>query len=458
MYIPSLMNRFESFPVVKSFLENLEKVSDGNPISLICGVSGGIDSMVLLYLLHRAKVNCTVAHCNYQLRGEESEKDMRLVEEMSAMWGYDCVTARLDPDDAEESNTQIWARDMRYTMFRDLRQELNADFIATAHHKEDQVETILQKIFRGSGPAAWGGMDICDGDLFRPLLSVSKEEIRAFAQSQHVPFREDQTNRTSKYARNLIRNELAPDLDKLIPGWKQNVLQLTEKAEQFRVMTDMLLTQAEADSSSLNRKALLGLPKSIWPALIHRFIEKNGSEVAITSGELQQVNDLETLQTGSFLEFGEGLRLVRDRENFRLAKEETGDRQPQILIQKELPYRSDEYGIAIELIQWDGRIDQKILQLDAESFNWPVTLRPWRDGDRIQPLGMPGHKQVADLLTDVKISSVQKKDAILIESFDGIICAVIFPHITPHRQIGVISEIVKCTPATNKILRIDKDV
>ena len=187
MCIHSPMNKFESFPIVKSVSENLKGVSESPSLSLICGVSGGIDSMVLLYILHRLQVNCTVTHCNYQLRGDESEKDMKLVEEMSAMWGFDCITARFDPAVSKESNTQIWARNLRYTMFRDLQKEVSADFIVTAHHQEDQVETILQKILRGAGPAAWSGMSIRDGDLIRPLLNVSKKEIRDFAQTQHVP-------------------------------------------------------------------------------------------------------------------------------------------------------------------------------------------------------------------------------------------------------------------------------
>jgi len=452
------MNRFESFPIVKAFRENLAKVKEKNSLSLICGVSGGVDSMVLLYLLHRFDVTCTVAHCNYRLRGVESNKDMELVEEVSAMWGFDCITARFDPDEARESNTQLWARDLRYNMFRDLKRELNAGYIVTAHHRDDQVETILQKILRGSGPGAWSGMSTMDGDLFRPLLDVTKEEILAFAEAHHVPFRDDLTNETPVYARNLIRNDLAPNLDELIPGWKQNVLQIPGKADQFKIMTEILLNQTEAKPMTLKRDALLALPEKIWPALIHRFIEKNSDSGKVTSGELNQVRDLAHLQTGRFCEFGDKLKLVRDRDVFRLVKRAPGFQKPKTLSVGDLPFRSAGYGIKIKFIFWDGIIKKNVLQLDFESIEWPVTIRHWSNGDRIQPLGMAGHKQVAELLTDSKISSVQKKEAILIESFDGIICAVIFPHITSIQQIGVISNKVKCTAATKKILLIDTDV
>jgi len=452
------MNKFESFPIVKALRENLARVKEHKSLSLICGVSGGVDSMVLLYLLHRFDVNCTVAHCNYQLRGVESDKDMQLVKKISALWGFQCITARFDPTEAEESNTQIWTRDLRYTMFRDLKRELNSDFIVTAHHREDQIETIVQKILRGAGPGAWSGMNLIDRDLFRPLLEISKEEIIAFAKSQHVPFRDDQTNKTSKYARNFIRNDLSPELDKLIPGWKQNILQIPVKANQFTIMTDILLGHTEAGPMILKRDALLALPEKIWPALIHRFIEKNCENGKVTSGELNQIADLADIQTGSYYEFGNNLRLMRDREFFRLTKPSSGVQQAVTLSTGDLPFRSDDYGIEIKSVLWDGFFSKKMLQLDFDSIRWPITVRNWSDGDRIQPLGMEGHKQIAHLLTDSKISAVQKKEAILIESFDGKICAVIFPHLNSTQQIGVISNHVKCTAATKQILLIDTDV
>lgn len=458
MCIPSLMNRFESFPIVKAFRQALIKIEEHDSPSFICGVSGGVDSMVLLYLLHRFDVSCTVAHCNYQLRGEESDKDMELVEEISAMWGFDCITARFDPYEAEESNTQLWARDLRYNMFRDLKRELDARFIITAHHRDDQVETILHKILRGAGPGAWSGMSIVNGDLFRPLLGVSKAEIVAFAEAQHVPFRDDQTNTMSDYARNLIRNEVSPRLDKLIPGWKRNVLHIPQIANQFQLMTDSLLRQVEPESRKIERSALLALPKEIWPALIHRFIVNNVKYATITSGELEQTVDLDNLQTGGFLRFGDDLKIVRNREMFCLVEGETGHLDALIVRPEDLPLISRDFSLRMRLSPWSGDIIPDFLQLDAGRVAWPITIRPWCDGDRIQPLGMEGHKLVADILTDKKISTVQKKETFLIESFDGIICAVIFPDPASRRQIGVISEQFKCTKATNQILLIDTEV
>lgn len=414
--------------------------------------------MVLLYLLHRHEVKCIVAHCNYQLRGVESDKDMELVEEISAMWGFDCITAKFDPDKAEESNTQLWARNLRYTMFRDLKREMNADYILTAHHRDDQVETILQKILRGAGISSWGGMQVVDGDLFRPLLTVDKQEIVEFAESQNIPFREDQTNETSDYARNLIRNQLAPNLDDLMPGWRSNVLRIPQKSDQFSIMTDVILKQIETEPRKISRKDLFELPKQIWPALIHHFIRTYIPGKVLTSGELDQVGELEHLQTGATLEFGSDCKLVRDRDQFCLVMNDSWETEPVTINPNNLPLEIAEKSVRVWIETWDGVINPEVLQIDEDKLEWPVTFRPWRDGDKIQPMGMEGHKLISDLLTDKKISAVQKKDTFLIESFDGKICAVIFPHITSYRQVGLISEQMKCTPATKQILLIDTGV
>ena len=416
--------------------------------------------MVLLYLLHRLDIDCTVAHCNYRLRGDESDADMRLVEEVASMWGFECITAQFDSTQSNVSNTQIWARDLRYTMFRDLKRELEADYIITAHHQDDQVETILLKVLRGAGPGAWSGMSVVEGDLFRPLLNVEREQIVEFAKNQHVPFRDDATNELSVYARNFIRNDLAVQLDSLIPGWKQNVLSITKKADQYRAMTSTLLDQVQIGESELDREKLLVLPEDVLLPVIHLFIEQSGN-AAVTSGELGQVRNIKNLQTGSRLRFSNDFELIRDRDTLRLNRlfNRTGLSNPEKVDESDLPHKFmvGEIEAYLRVEPWTGEIRAGELQLDYSKVEWPLMLRAWRSGDKIQPLGMRGHKLVSDLLTDAKISTVQKKEAFLAESFDGIICAVIFPHNKSNMEIGVISDQFRCTNTTEQILRIDTD-
>lgn len=411
--------------------------------------------MTLLYLLHRHEVDSVVAHCNYRLRGDESDKDMELVEQIAFMWGFECVSAVFDPEEAESQNTQLWARRLRYRMFRDIKRNTEADYIITAHHRDDQVETILQKILRGSGLGAWSGMDRLVGELFRPLLDTSKEEIVEFAGQMEVPYREDKSNESTYYSRNLIRKELAPKMDHLFPGWKENVLKIPDRAAEFEKMTEAIFKQVAADSSSLNRKKILELDPDLWPVLIHRFIEKNLPDYAISAGEVEQFKTIDRLQTGSGIQLGDETYLLRDRDCFRLTKEGKSLADITRLTKENLPASLFNERLVCSIKSWNGQFERESLKVDLAKMNWPVTIRRWQNGDRMQPLGMVGHKLISDILTDTKIAAGEKKEAILVESFDGIIHAIIFPHATEKQQVGLISEKGKCSSETKRVFQIE---
>lgn len=453
------MNKFESSHVVKSFRENFNSASDSESDHFVCGVSGGIDSMTLLFLLHRHNINCTVVHCNYRLRGEASEHDREFVEEISAMWNFDCITATFDPEEAEVTNTQLWAREKRYTVFRDIKREAGAQYILTAHHQDDQVETILQKILRGSGLPSWKGMDVQQGDLLRPLLGVTKEQILHFTDEHHIPFREDSTNRSAGYARNFLRQKLMPDMDSFFPGWRDNVLKVPDRSEEYSLMSGLILKQILNDENQIRRSDLIELPEKLRPSLFHRYLSKRIPDLTLTEGVLNRFLAVEKLQTGAEIEISPEWKIIRDRDLFLLVRSEEQDGiKPKNLSREDLTEEKRIGNYRLVLRPWSGNIQSSVLQLDSDKVEWPVRVRPWRDGDRIQPLGMKGSKLVADILTDKKIASSQKRAAFLIESFDGIICAVIFPHITNDGQTGIISERVKCSSATKQILQIDTDL
>lgn len=412
--------------------------------------------MSLLYLLHRHNLNTTVVHCNYGVRGKSSDKDQEMVEEVSSMWGMDCVSVRLDADEAKGRNFQAWARECRYQVFRDLKRELNADFIATAHHQDDQVETIFQKILRGSGPISWQGMAVVAGDLFRPLLGVPKEEIREFAANQHVPFRADESNFTSDYARNFMRHELKQRMDGFFPGWQNNILTLPDKVKDFEGLADELLQRIKGEAGGLLRDELLRVDQKLWPILLLQFLKEELPDVAHSTGFLEELKNLKTIQSGSGLAVADNIQLVRDRDRFVLVKKSEDLDQQFIVEREELNEVKKISDITISIAKWDGAVDSKNLLIDAERVEWPLKFRNWSAGDTIRPLGLAGRQNVAKLLTNKKISSVEKKRAKVIESFDGNICAVIFPHMTKSGQIGVISEQVKCTSRTEEIVRIEK--
>jgi tRNA(Ile)-lysidine synthase len=238
------------------------------------------------------------------------------------------------------------------------------------------------------------------------------------------------------------------------------VLSITQKADQFRAMTSTLLDQVQIGESELDREKLLVLPEDVLLPVIHLFIEQSGN-AAVTSGELGQVRNIKNLQTGSRLRFSNDFELIRDRDTLRLNRlfNRTGLSNTEKVDESDLPHKFmvGEIEAYLSVESWTGEIRAGELQLDYSKVEWPITVRPWRDGDKIQPFGMKGHKLISDLLTDKKVPADQKKAAILIESFDGIICAVIFPHNKSNMEIGVISDQFRCTNTTEQILRIDTD-
>lgn len=448
------MNKFELSPVTREFQKQIRAYLPENYSKIIVGVSGGPDSMALLYLLHRHNISAIAVHCNYQLREKASDQDQNLVEDICTHWNIDCVSVRLHPEESEGLNFQAWARDRRYQVFRDLKAEYNASLITTAHHEDDQIETILQKIMRGAGLSAWKGMNILDEGLFRPLLYLSRSEIMQFIQEFNIPYRIDRSNEESTYARNFIRNNWFPSLNELFPGWKANLLKLPERAEEFQKMTEKILSGVSGHPLMLNREAFLALDPIIRPAVFQSFIQNSGLKIDLSRGFLEKIDQLEHLQSGKIIEISDKYQIIRDRDLFKLMDRCTFDITPVRLSKDDIEIGFSDGSVKLELKQAVASYSEDILHLDASKIKFPVILRPWLDGDLIQPLGMEGSQLVSDHLTNRKVPSSEKRKAKVLHAFDGTICAVIFPYKFENTQPGTISELVRCTPDTKIILTI----
>ncbi len=412
--------------------------------------------MALLYLLHRAGIKTTAVHCNYGLRGKASDNDQQLVEEMCGMWGFDCISLRLNFEEDGSGNFQNWARKRRYEIFRDLQGELNTAAVATAHHSDDQVETIIQKLLRGAGMSSWKGMVSFDGWIFRPLLEVSKQEIMQFVQEFKIPYRIDGTNEESTYARNFLRHSWFPELERLFPGWHDNLLRIPDRAMEFEAMTDHILSGLSEHPERMNRSGFLSLNETIRPVILHRFVERSGAGFPPSVSFLEASNNLEILQTGKRLQLSVDLSIMRDRNFFHLVSEKRADAEPFTLALEAAENGREVHGFRVAVESFTGYDDPAVLYLDSEKIEFPITLRPWQGGDQFTPLGMSGTQLVSDHLTNRKVSSPGKADTLVIESFDGNVCAVIFPHNSAEGRIGTISDSVRCGPETKHVLTIRK--
>ncbi|NGP78018.1 tRNA lysidine(34) synthetase TilS [Balneolaceae bacterium YR4-1] len=449
------MSKSASLQIEKRVWQNLEDYIEVSAPRFIVAVSGGPDSMALLYTFHKLNVDSIVAHINYGKRAEESEKDAELVEQMAYEWGFDCHSVKVDPEEADNKNFQQWARKVRYEVFRSLAEEYDADGIALAHHEDDQVETILQKLFRGSGLESWSAMDIWDGELFRPLLETGREEIMKYCVQQAIPYRIDKSNLSSEFARNFLRNEWLERLDQHFPGWKENVKRLPAQAELFSTALDWISNQITDDRDCLDRDQFISLEPELAQALILKKMKEVHPGIELNRDALSEIDKLQELQTGKAIQLTENYEILRDRERFKIVYNRPDALKLLELKQDELenhPFSLD--NLVFEIGSCEDPDFENALYLDIDKLEWPLTLRNWKSGDAFQPLGMEGHQKVSDHLTNRKVSASEKNSALVIVSFDETICAIIFPPIENRRPPGTIAESVKCDHTTDRCLII----
>ncbi|MEX1011593.1 MAG: tRNA lysidine(34) synthetase TilS [Balneolaceae bacterium] len=451
------MNRSESKLLIEHVRLQLETALPKRDPLLIAGVSGGPDSMALLYMLHSAGVRSVVVHCNYQLRGIDSDLDQELVEEVASMWGFEVVSLKIDMQRDEAANLQNRAREERYRIFRELIESEGGDAMVTAHHQDDQLETILQKILRGSGIPAWQGMKVWDGLLFRPLLPFTKSQILQFATVMEVPYRLDRSNEEeSGYARNFLRHGWFPVMEKLFPGWRENLLKVPERSAEVQAVVREMAKRLVSDDMGISRMELLSLDKQARGPVLHELLTSIIREGELTEGAVRQLESIAELQTGGSLQIDHSTLLVRDRDQFRIQSTGSGGVAEQLLTRGQLEMRAAEWnGYRFSFGEWSGKPDQNALEIDTDRLQWPLRLRNWKKGDRIRPLGMAGHQTVADHLTHLKVNAARKEEVPIIESEGGKVAAILLGDPYLKGRIGTVSEEVKCGPKTAKVLRVE---
>ncbi|MBO6523489.1 MAG: tRNA lysidine(34) synthetase TilS [Balneolaceae bacterium] len=443
------MNKSASESIEKSVKSSLNHLKSTSPY-LILGVSGGPDSMALLYTLFKLNVNVFVIHINYSIRGESSNLDQELVEGMSAEWGFECCSVKLDSKKAK-GNFQNWAREERYRIFRELKEELQADTILTAHHQDDQIETILQRLFRGSGPQTWKGLSLWDGELLRPLLTITKKEVLKYCEEEAIPFRIDESNLESKYARNFLRNEFSESMDEFFPGWKENILGLREKGRLTEAAVNHIYKEV-LKNSELNLQRFSELSEELKTSILKTYIEDQVSGMKLSKGLILELLKVESLQAGTSVAINDQYSLMRGRGMISIHNsEESG------ILEVSLSKEKVEEGFSVNNLAFnilETREQGLVLSLDSDKLNWPLTLRGWKNGDRFQPFGMDGSQKISDHLTNKKIPSVKKEKALILSGADSTIYAIIFPQEGRTKEIGSISETAKCTDTTMNFFTI----
>lgn len=401
---------------------------------LILALSGGIDSMVLADMLLHSKADFVLAHCNFHLRGEESDGDEKFVRDYAERKGLTLYVKQFDTlNYAEEHKLSIEmaARELRYAWFEELRQQLNYDYIAVAHHADDQLETFFINLLRGAGIRGLKGMQKVNGHIIRPLLDIPRTEILQYAVERHLEWREDHTNAETLYLRNKIRHELLPVIDGISKEGRSAILKsinhLASENELYRELVDEKLFQIVKKDGEVQKTSHLS---PLTSQLLFEWLRDYG----FNSDQARFIYEAMNGQPGTSF-FSPTHRVTVERNGLELTplcqQTESSVRLTYEQISKEDCFALDK--------------SPEVAQLDYDKLTFPLKLRIWQAGDRFYPLGMKGSRLISDFLKDLKLTTRQKEEChVLTTAKDEIVWVV-------GRRVD---ERFKVTDKTKTILKI----
>ncbi|MDB5125182.1 MAG: tRNA(Ile)-lysidine synthetase [Mucilaginibacter sp.] len=385
----------------------------GRDSKILAAVSGGMDSVVMAHLLKSAGLNFGIAHCNFQLRGDESLSDQefcnRLAEKLSVPFHTtNFETLKFVADN--KISTQMAARQLRYQWFEQVRQQSGYDYIALAHHQNDAIETILLNLTRGTGIAGMHGILPKNGNLVRPMLFLNREEIEAVVNENKLAYVEDSSNSSVKYARNKIRLEVIPKLKELNPALEQtfennlaHFRDLELFLEQHIVKLKKELFVYHDDDIHLPLAGINKLePKRL---LLFKLLQEYGFNETTIDDLILALDK----QPGKIFETS-GFVLLLDRGKLILTKKNSDGQTP---VQINTDDHEAKYGAyKLTLLHDDSPLIVKnnamAASIDAGLLQYPLTLRAWQQGDHFHPLGMKTRKKLSDFFIDQKVPLHQK--------------------------------------------------
>lgn len=383
---------------VKLFIKDSELIQENDKI--LMAVSGGRDSIVLLMLLHNLKYHVEVAHCNYQLRSEESDADEVFVKGLCEKLNVPFHSKRFETSDSakkEGVSIQMKARELRYTWFNELLIKHKLSKIATAHHLDDQLETILINLTRGTGLKGLRGMKAKRDNVIRPLLCVSRDEINDFIYANHIPFREDSSNASGKYFRNKIRHEVIPVLKEINPSLFDAVNNSTKR---LRAVEDNW--EAQYSDWKKNRRTIKY--SEIEPPTVS-FIQQLLRAKGFSYPDIEDALSSEV--KGRTFIGKDNWNLVSGEEGFELyIKEEPNKKE--YFLDEELPIKLN---VDFKTAPIEIKPSLSEAYINADKVQGKLRLRKWKKGDWFIPFGMRGKQKISDYFINNKFSLKDKKDA-----------------------------------------------
>lgn len=395
---------------------------------VLVAVSGGLDSMVLVDLCNQSGLNSSLAHCNFKLRGDESDADANFIKSYAKAQNIKAFTTSFETKAYAEStrqSIQMAARQLRYEWFRSLQNEHGFEYVLTAHHSDDNLETFLINLSRGTGIEGLIGIPEINGTIVRPILDFSRIEILEYATIEKLRWREDSSNNNTTYLRNNLRHSIIPLLKEINPSFidsfkkTHNYLKETNSLldDYILEVQDRVIESINGDQIlyNINKIQSLNNPKAYLYHLLKPYGFTDWKEITLLL-EAQTGKQISSLSH----------RLIKNRGHLILSK----TRPPQTVFisidrsQTLVKIPGHSIGLKIELTNSKVSTSSDIIQLDFASLKFPLTLRQWKDGDYFYPTGMQGKKKLSKFFKDEKLSLIDKEKALILCSDDQVVWVV----------------------------------
>lgn len=433
----------------QAFIESNKLVNKTERILL--GISGGIDSVCMFHLFRQLEYPIGIAHCNFLLRGEESDQDELFVKNLAEKFDIPFFSTQFNTKEISESegiSIQMAARDLRYEWFEEIRSKYSYDYIAIAHNRDDVIETFLINLTRGSGIKGFTGIKSKTGNIIRPLLFAARKEILEYLHSSNYNFREDSSNSSVKYCRNLIRHEIIPLFEQINPRFRETMI---ENILRLQDTETIYLDYIEHNRTSVfkeeEHRIFINLKKlnELTPlsSFLFEFLKPFGfSKTQITDIE----ESLDKTPGKQFYSLTH--RLIKDRTDLILEEiSSVNDRKfyidaETIMINKPLILKFSKLELKVDFNITNSNL---IGLFDLDQIVFPLILRKWQKGDYFMPLGMKNLKKLSDFFIDNKLSIFDKENTWILESNNKIVW------ILGYR----IDERFKITKNTKDILKVE---
>jgi tRNA(Ile)-lysidine synthase len=388
---------------------------------LLVATSGGLDSMVLVHLFQKLNFNFALAHCNFQLRNLESDEDQKFVTNYAKQHNIPFFTTKFDTKKYSETyklSTQVAARNLRYDWFNEILIQEKFDYIITAHQADDDVETFLIHISRGTGLEGLTGIPSQNGNIIRPMLPFSRKEIENYASENQLVWREDSSNASDKYVRNKIRHHIVPVFKEINDSFLSSFQNTLEHLNQQQSLVDdaVLLVydkvvSEENQQIKINIAALLQYKN--YKAYLYQWLHKYGFTA------WNDVYDLVQSQTGKRIE-SENYILLKDRDYLLLSQKRMMNFETNVI---NSVTESTNFPLNFSFCNISNISNQNknIIFVEESKLQFPLIIRKWNEGDFFYPAGMKGKKKVSKYFKDEKFSQFQKEATWILESNNQIV-------------------------------------